>query len=121
MEEGDLPRETGGEAGEGLGRERDLRHKHENRAAKLQAFLGGAQVHLGLAAAGYPEQQEFARRPGIASCSTERRCDGPDSPGLGGGRVERHACLELVLRKRVPVHPDFIDAQQARLPGPVDA
>ena len=60
MEQRDPVPEARDEAAERLRRQRDLRHEHDRAAAPGERRLAGAQVHLGLAAARGPVQQDVA-------------------------------------------------------------
>ena len=74
-----------------LRREVDFRHQHQGLAAARQHGVGGAQVDLGLAAAGDAEQQHRQWRAG---CGTVRGRLAVE--GLGHGVVHRHQGLGLL-------------------------
>ncbi len=72
-------REAAPKAVDQLGREGDLRHQHQGLAVGGDRRRNGAQVHLGLAAAGDPVEQVHGK-------FGERGQDGFDGFGLRGGQ-----------------------------------
>ena len=88
VQHGDAVAEARGEARERLRRERDLRDEHDRAAATRERLLAGAQVDLGLAAAGRAVEQE------VAAASVERlddpRARGPLRLRRLGRRARRH-------------------------------
>ena len=60
MEQRDPVPEARDEAAERLRRQRDLRHEHDRAAARRQGGLAGADVDLGLAAAGRAGEEDVA-------------------------------------------------------------
>ena len=71
--------EAGGEARDGLRRERDLRHERDHALAALERRGGRAQVDLGLARAGHAVQQVR-----LAGRGLDRR----QRVGLGGRELD---------------------------------
>ena len=82
------------EARDQLRSERDLRHEHQRLLAAGHDRLDGAQVHLGLAAAGNAVQQE--RNEG-----TGRRSDRVDGSALLRRRIQPLRRLHIAPRWRV--------------------
>ena len=58
MEHGNSVRKPLLKQADGLGRERDFRYKHNRLPTGGEAALDGVHIHLGLAAAGDPVQQQ---------------------------------------------------------------
>ncbi|MEH3055219.1 MAG: hypothetical protein PGN13_14665 [Patulibacter minatonensis] len=75
--------------------ESDLGHEHEHGAAGLERRARGAQVHLGLAAAGHAVQQERPA-PALARALDPRQCG---ELLLGGRRLLRRARTDGVARR----------------------
>ena len=104
VEDGDAVAEAGEEAAERLRRQRDLGDEHDRAAAAGERRLAGADVDLGLAAAGRAREQD------VAAAGVEERLDPRERPllrfrqplgrRLGGERVAlRHpAALAPPLR-----------------------
>ena len=70
VEDGDVVAEARAEARDELRRERDLGHEHDAPRARVARGGDGAQVHLGLAAAGDAVEEE---RRGARLCERARR------------------------------------------------
>ncbi len=106
---------------DGLPREADLRHQEEHRAPRSADGRGGAQVDLGLAAAGDPVQQHLVAGAGGAEDRVEGRRlvgqqidliaqarAGSEPRGLGGGGPGSRR-----LRRRLARRPPFLPGHHA--------
>ena len=86
VEQRDPVAEAGAEAAERLRRQRDLGHEHDRAAARGEGGLAGADVDLGLAAAGRAGEEDVAaaaREQALDRASSARSCDSESCAGAG--------------------------------------
>ena len=117
VQDGDCVAEARGEAGERLRRQRDLGHEHDCAAAAREGVLAGAEVDLGLAAAGRAVEQE------VAAARVEGDGDALDRGRLRGRRGRRfrgRRCERLARDGRGPLGAALADVRvrRGRAPGP---
>ncbi len=108
VEDRDAVAEARAHAADGLRRERDLRHEQDRPEPALERRRAGLQVHLGLARAGRPVEQERPARAGV-----ERR-DDPRRPRRAARAAARRARPRRRATAARPAAPAPCAASAAR-------
>ena len=96
VEKRDAVAEARAEAAERLRRERDLRHEDDRAAARGERGLAGADVDLGLAAAGRAGEED------VAAAAREQSLDPRQRALLGLGETGGRAALRREPRSQPP-------------------